>query len=125
MRVECPPCGQRMEVTGRQMHCPNCGQLCQVSHEFLPPLPPRKPKEEAVEELEEVVSGSGPQRQQKQPPPAPAYHPPAAEREFPAWVPATLLILALFVGLFILLYIGSLRLASYTTPPPAPAPVAP
>src|SRR5207247_1941315 len=47
------------------------------------------------------------------------------QREFPAWLPATLLILGLFVGLFTVLYIGSLKLASYAPAPPPPVPVTP
>ena len=39
MTVECPACGQRMEVLSRLTPCPNCGQL--VSATFQTPLPPR------------------------------------------------------------------------------------
>ena len=134
MRVECPACGQRIEVTGRQMYCPNCGQLCEVSHEFQPPLPPRqKPQapatDEFVETLEDVTPRGAyvrPQRVEPQePPPRPAPFvppPPPPDREFPAWLPATFVILALFVGLFVILYIGSMKLASYSPPPPPPPP---
>src|SRR5438094_8069724 len=113
MRVECPSCGQRIEMTGRQANCPNCGQLVEAA--FQPPLTPRAAPQqtERLEELEEVA---GPPGQ------AGRYIPPPPEREFPAWLPATALILALFIGLFAVLYLGSLKLASYVPPPPPPAP---
>src|SRR5205814_4502570 len=109
IRVECPACGQRIEMTGRQVYCPNCGQLVEVRTEFQPPLPPRQAKEEPIEALEDV-SGSVGQGQPKLPPPAPAagYAPPPPDREAPAWLPATLLILPVVVGWFLVLDLGSL-----------------
>src|SRR5438552_6572200 len=54
MRVECPACGQRIEMTGRQVYCPNCGQLVEAA--FETPLPPRQaPAREEFEKLEEVA----------------------------------------------------------------------
>jgi hypothetical protein len=118
MKVECPSCGQRFEMLGRQTSCPNCGQLVEAA--FQPPLPPRQqPRKsgEGYEELE-MVSGPAPYANQYQAPEPPP-------RDTPAWVPATLLILGAFIGLFLLMYWGSKKLASYAPTPPAPAPVAP
>jgi len=117
MKVECPSCGQRFEMLGRQTSCPNCGQLVETA--FQAPLPPRQQPRRADGGYEELEMVSAPTEYAK--PGTTRRLPP---RETPAWVPATLLIGGTFIGLFLLMYWGSKKLASYAPAPPAPAPVA-
>ena len=118
MTVECPACGQRFEMTGRLTSCPNCGQV--VSATFQAPLPPRQGPRPLVspEELERLER------------PAP-YRPPEPAVPAPNWLPATLIVLGVFLGIFFLIYLATMKMSSYAVkpapppPPPAPAPAAP
>src|SRR5689334_10067869 len=104
MKVECPSCGQRFEMLGRQTACPNCGQL--VERAFQAPLPPRRQpkKKQSSDPYEELEMVSGPTQYASQ------YEAPSPPRETPAWLPATLLILGTFIGLFLVVYWGSKKL---------------
>ena len=114
MLVECPACGQRMEVLARLTPCPNCGQL--VSATFQTPLPPR-PQPAPLVSSEDLRQGER----------AAVYRPPEPVERPPNWVPATLIILGIFLGIFFLAYLAMLKVSSYAVqpappPPPAPAP---
>src|SRR5215207_2973220 len=117
MTVECPSCGQRMEVLGRLTPCPNCGQM--VSATFQPPLPPR-PNPAPLVPTEDL-----------QPPArAAVYRPPEPAVPAPNWLPATLIVLGVFVGIFFIAYLAMMKASSYAVkpappPPPAAAPAPP
>src|SRR5258708_3542833 len=114
MKVECPTCGQRFEMLGRQTACPNCGQLVQPA--FQMPLPPR-PRSKPADDYEELEMAPGPPQHPAQ------YQPPPPSKEIPAWVPATMLVGGAFIVIFLVVFWGSQKLASLAPAPPAPPPV--
>lgn len=122
MTVECPLCGQWVEMVGRQVPCPNCGQLltAAIDKPLAPRAGPRK-REERTDEFGEPIR---PSRSRSLNRPAP-YEPPPQPRGIPPWLPATLVIAAVFAGLFLILYFAAVKLGSYATPTPAPPPPAP
>src|SRR5688500_15320797 len=112
MTVECPACGQRMEVIGRMTPCPNCGQI--VSATIQTPLPPR-PAAAPLLSREET-------RQVERPA---VYRPPEPAVPAPNWLPATLIVLGVFLGIFFLAYLAMMKASSYSVVPPPPPPPAP
>jgi hypothetical protein len=101
-----------MEMTARMTPCPNCGQI--VSATYQPPLPPR-PAGAPLLAPEDLRPSDR----------AAAYRPPEPAVRTPSWLPATLIILGVFIGIFFLIYLATLKLSSYAVnpaPPPAPAP---
>jgi DNA-directed RNA polymerase subunit RPC12/RpoP len=119
MRVECPACGQRIEMTGRVVNCPNCGSPVQMR--FETPLPTRPAPRDPLEELQEA-------REELQTPrPYVASEHPASRdplHQSPPWLVASLIIGGVFLALFIGVYLVMVKLSSYATgPAPAPPPV--
>lgn len=110
MKVECPACGTAVEMVGRMVPCPNCGQL--LSATYSPPLSSRPRPSLQGGELPE--GGEHPAQ----------YNPRTPSPPTPAWLPATLIILGSFLGIFIALYFITMKISSYGIPPAPPPPVA-
>jgi hypothetical protein len=108
-----------MEVLGRLTPCPNCGQL--VSGTLQTPLPPRS-QPTPLTTPEDLRSA----------PRAAVYRPPEPVERPTNWLPATLIILGVFIGIFFIAYLAMLKVSSYAVqpappppPPPAPTPAPP
>jgi hypothetical protein len=124
MKVECPNCGQWVEMVGRAVPCPNCGKI--IPAVFQAPLPPRSAK-----------AGTDPSAPLKATPVEPApqvvypnrYRPQPPREPMVPWVRASLILGGALASLFLIFLVAVLiiraRFAPAPAPPPPPVAVAP